>query len=111
MWLYDFNVNLNSPHLLSIPSGPVELTDGLVHVVRVPVVKAVAEPEPGVGGGPRISSFGELKEGRHLRKIHLSRHCNVRGDEEKGKAACEKGGFVLTTAKYGHHNLLKDSKL
>ena len=37
-------------HLLSVAPGAVELSDGLVHVVCVAMVKAAAEPEPGVSG-------------------------------------------------------------
>ncbi len=54
------------PHSLSIASGPVELTDGLVHVVGVAVVQAAAEPEPGVRRRSRVAGLRELKQGWHL---------------------------------------------
>ena len=67
-----------------------------MHVVRVTVVQAAAEPEPGVGGGTRVSSLGKLKEARNLRKIRCVKPFQRRGGggEEGRKGPYDEGGYI-----------------
>lgn len=106
-----FDLRLTSLHLLSIPSCPIKLADGLVRVVRVPVVHAAAEPQPGVGGGPRVPGLCKLKEARNLPNIHSTSHFDVEGIGEGKKTTCENGGCVIATARHGHHNAPNDRSL
>ena len=100
-------------HLLSIPSGSVELADGLVYVVRVTVVQAAAEPEPGVSGGTRVSSLGKLKEARNLRKIRCVKPYNVAGvgvkRDERGRVM--KGAISLASGRYERPHVLNFLKI
>ena len=59
-------MNVLQAYSLSIPSGAVELTHGLVHVVRVAVVEAATKSEAGVSGRPRIPRLCKFQERRYL---------------------------------------------
>lgn len=69
---------------LPIPSGAIELANGLVHVVDVAVIETAAKSKAGMGGRSRIPILGKIQERRYLSSRFKLRE-KVRGENVGGR--------------------------